>query len=54
MSFETPAMADLYRKAEMYSRNVRIIYLGAARAGSMTPIRRFITPLNLSEVPDLF
>ena len=47
-------MADLYRKSEMYSRNVRIIYLGAARAGSMTPIRRFITPLNLSEVPDLF
>ena len=54
MSFETPAMADLYRKAEMYSRNVRIIYLGAARAGSMIPNRRFITPLNLSEVPDLF
>ena len=54
MSFETPAMADLYRKAEMYSRNVRIIYLGAAGVGSMIPIRRFITPLNLSEVPDLF
>jgi acyl-CoA hydrolase/GNAT superfamily N-acetyltransferase len=54
MSFETPAMADLYRKAEMYSRNVRIIYLGAARAESMIPNRRFITPLNLSEVPDLF
>ncbi|MBI5589527.1 MAG: GNAT family N-acetyltransferase [Deltaproteobacteria bacterium] len=54
MSFETPAMADLYRKSEMYSRNVRIIYLGAARAGSMIPNRRFITPLNLSEVPDLF
>jgi len=54
MSFETPAMADLYRNAEMYSRNVRIIYLGAARAGSMIPNRRFITPLNLSEVPDLF
>jgi acyl-CoA hydrolase/GNAT superfamily N-acetyltransferase len=54
MSFETPAMADLSRKAEMYSRNVRIIYLGAARDGSMIPTRRFITPLNLSEVPDLF
>jgi len=54
MSFETPAMADLSRNAEMYSRNVRIIYLGAARDGSMIPNRRFITPLNLSEVPDLF
>lgn len=54
MSFETPAMADLSRNAEMYSRNVRIIYLGAARAESMIPNRRFITPLNLSEVPELF
>jgi acyl-CoA hydrolase/GNAT superfamily N-acetyltransferase len=54
MSFETPAMADISRKAEMFSRNIRNIYLGAARAGSMIPNRQFITPLNLSEVPDLF
>lgn len=54
MSFETPAMADISRHAEMFSRNVRNIYLGAAMDGSMIPNRQFITPLNLSEVPDLF
>ncbi len=54
MSFETPAMAALSGKAEMFSRNIRNIYLGAAKAGSMIPNRRFVTPLNMSEVPDLF
>lgn len=54
MSLETQAVAALAKKAEDLSRNVRTIYLGAATAERLAPNRKFITPLNMSDVPNLF
>ena len=54
MSLGTQAVTGLASKAEALSRNVRTIYLGAATAERLAQSRKFITPLNMSDVPNLF
>jgi acyl-CoA hydrolase/GNAT superfamily N-acetyltransferase len=54
MSLETRAVASLASRAEDLSRNVRTIYLGAATTERLAENRKFITPLNMSDVPNLF
>lgn len=41
-------------KTESHSLNIRSFYLGSAKPKSIAETMRFITPINLSEVPRLF
>jgi acyl-CoA hydrolase/RimJ/RimL family protein N-acetyltransferase len=54
MSLETISLTSIADRTQDFSLNVRTIYLGAAREASLAKNRRFITPMNMSEVPGLF
>lgn len=54
MSRETAPLAAIADRSQDMHLNIRNIYLGSARLAAMENIRRFITPLNMSEVPGLF
>ncbi|MCU0538412.1 MAG: GNAT family N-acetyltransferase [Desulfobacterales bacterium] len=54
MSRETAALSSLADQTQDFALNIRTIYLGASNAESIARHKRFITPMNMSEVPDLF
>jgi acyl-CoA hydrolase/GNAT superfamily N-acetyltransferase len=54
MSRETAALSSLADQTRDFALNIRTIYLGASNDESIARHKRFITPMNMSEVPDLF
>ena len=51
---ETISLAEIADRTRDASLNIRSIYLGATKSKSIARQRRFITPMNMSEVPSLF
>jgi acyl-CoA hydrolase/GNAT superfamily N-acetyltransferase len=54
MSRETTSLSAIADKTRDHSLNIRTIYLGSADTEGIARYMRFITPLNMSEVPGLF
>jgi acyl-CoA hydrolase/RimJ/RimL family protein N-acetyltransferase len=54
MSTEATPLSMLAHASEDVTLNVRTIYLGSANAEVIARHKRFITPMNISDVPDLF
>jgi acyl-CoA hydrolase/RimJ/RimL family protein N-acetyltransferase len=51
---ETASLTAIADKTKDTSLNIRSIYLGSAISRSIAPQKRFITPMNMSDVPGLF
>ncbi|MCG6928933.1 MAG: GNAT family N-acetyltransferase [Desulfofustis sp.] len=51
---ETASLTAIADKTRDTSLNIRSIYLGSAKSESIAPQKRFITPMNMSDVPGLF
>ena len=54
MSRETTSLSAIADKTRDHSLNIRTIYLGSAATEGIARYMRFITPINMSEVPGLF
>ncbi|MFO7713649.1 GNAT family N-acetyltransferase [Desulfosarcina sp.] len=54
MSRETTSLSEIADKTRDHSLNIRTIYLGSADTEAIARHMRFITPINMSEVPGLF
>ena len=54
MSRETTSLSEIADKTQDHSLNIRTIYLGSSDTESIARYMRFITPMNMSEVPGLF
>jgi len=54
LSLETSPISLAAQKNEGHHFNIRNIYQGAAATRSLSQLKPFITPMNLSAVPDLF
>ena len=54
MSRETISLSEIADKTRDHSLNIRTIYLGSASTEGIARYMRFITPINMSEVPGLF
>lgn len=54
MSQETTSLTTIANRSQDISLNIRTIYLGSAGAESIARNMRFITPMNMSDVPGLF
>jgi acyl-CoA hydrolase/GNAT superfamily N-acetyltransferase len=54
MSRETTPLTDIANKTKDSSFSIRHVYLGSASAQPFAKNRRFVTPMNISEVPTLF
>jgi acyl-CoA hydrolase/RimJ/RimL family protein N-acetyltransferase len=54
MSQETTSLTAIANRTQDMSLNIRTIYLGSAEAESIARNLRFITPMNISDVPGLF
>jgi acyl-CoA hydrolase/GNAT superfamily N-acetyltransferase len=54
MSRETTSLSAIADKTRDHSLNIRTIYLGSADTEGISRYMRFITPMNMSEVPGLF
>ncbi|MDO8942219.1 MAG: acetyl-CoA hydrolase/transferase C-terminal domain-containing protein, partial [Desulfobacterales bacterium] len=54
MSLETTSLSALADQTKDFTLSIRNIYLGSAHAEPIARHKRFITPMNMSEVPDLF
>lgn len=54
MSQETTSLTEIANRTKDFSLNIRNIYLGTAETESIAQKKRFITPVNMSEVPGLF
>lgn len=54
MSQETTSLSAIADKTRDHSLNIRTIYLGSADTEAIARYMRFITPINMSEVPGLF
>ena len=54
MSRETTSLSEIADKTHDHSLNIRTIYLGSADSEGIARHMRFITPMNMSEVPGLF
>jgi acyl-CoA hydrolase len=54
MSLETTPLTMIADKTRDQSINIRSFYLGSARSKAIARNLRFITPINLSQVPRLF
>lgn len=54
MSTEATPLSMLADATKDVTLNVRTIYLGSAKAEVIARHKRFITPMNISDVPDLF
>ncbi|MDJ0782360.1 MAG: GNAT family N-acetyltransferase [Desulfosarcinaceae bacterium] len=54
MSSEITPLSDIADKTQDLSLNIRQIYLGATGSPAFQKYKRFITPMNMSEVPSLF
>ena len=51
---ETASLTAIADKTRDTSLNIRSIYLGSAKSESIAQYKRFITPMNMSDVPGLF
>jgi len=54
LSQETTSLTAIADRTRDLSLNIRTIYLGSAGSDPIAQIRRFITPVNMSDVPSLF
>ncbi|MEJ2641860.1 MAG: hypothetical protein P8010_20025 [Desulfosarcinaceae bacterium] len=54
MSTEITPLSDIADKSQDLSLNIRQIYLGATGSPAFQKYKRFITPMNMSDVPSLF
>ncbi|MGE5255239.1 MAG: GNAT family N-acetyltransferase [Hyphomicrobiales bacterium] len=54
LSTETTPLSALADQTQDFALNLRTIYLGSANSEAIARHQRFITPMNMSEVPDLF
>ncbi len=54
MSRETASLTEIANQSHDMTLNLRQIYLGGSSDDSISRNKRFITPMNVSEVPDLF
>ena len=54
MSQETTSLTEIANRTMDFSLSIRNIYLGTAETESVAHKKRFITPVNMSEVPGLF
>jgi len=54
LSTETTPLSALADQTQDFALNLRTIYLGSANSELIARHQRFITPMNMSEVPDLF
>lgn len=54
MGRETVSLTAIADRTMDTGLNIRSIYLGAAKSASLAKHMRFITPLNMSDVPSLF
>ena len=54
LSLESTALTLIADKTKDQSINIRSFYLGSAKTKSLARNKRFITPMNLSAVPQLF
>lgn len=54
MSIETASLSEIANRTHDSSMSIRNIYLGSTGSHSLARNRRFITPMNISEVPHLF
>jgi len=54
LGLETASLSEIADKTRDTNLNIRSIYLGSSGAESIARQRRFITPMNMSDVPMLF
>ena len=54
LSLETTPLTLIANETKDQSFNIRSFYLGSAKPKSLLKNKRFITPMNLSEIPRLF
>ncbi|MBW2574855.1 MAG: GNAT family N-acetyltransferase [Deltaproteobacteria bacterium] len=54
LSLETTPLTLIANRTKGQSFNIRSFYLGSAKPKSLVKNKRFITPMNLSEIPRLF
>ena len=54
MSIETASLSEIANTSHDSKMSIRNIYLGSAGSPSLASNRRFITPMNISEVPQMF
>ncbi len=54
MSIETASLSEIANTSHDSSLTIRNIYLGSTGSHSLARNRRFITPMNISEVPQMF
>jgi len=54
LSLESTPLTLIANKTDCQNLTIRSFYLGSARAKSLAANMRFITPMNLSEIPRLF
>ena len=54
MTLETTPLTLIADKTRDQSLNIRSFYLGSAKSKAIARNRRFITPINLSQIPRLF
>lgn len=54
LSAESVSLSEIADKTHDSSLNIRNIYLGSAGADTLARNKRFITPMNMSDVPVLF
>jgi acyl-CoA hydrolase/RimJ/RimL family protein N-acetyltransferase len=54
MSMESAPLTEIANRTRDSSLNIRNIYLGSASSGILAENKRFITPMNMSDVPMLF
>ena len=54
MSQETTPLMDIANRTQDTSINIRTIYLGSARVENIARNKRFVVPMNMSDVPGLF
>ncbi|MFV0437359.1 MAG: GNAT family N-acetyltransferase [Desulfopila sp.] len=54
MSLETSSLTEIANRTHDASLNIRSIYLGSTCSELLSRNKRFITPMNMSDVPSLF
>lgn len=54
MSTETASLTEIANRTHDTSLNIRSIYLGCTKSEHLSRNKRFITPMNMSDVPNLF
>ena len=54
MSRETTSLSAIADKTKDYNLTIRTLYLGSTENEQIARNMRFITPVNMSEIPDLF